>query len=154
MKQGLHFALFVLILIFSVYETSLTYQAVCCAHYINHLVWSSQKLYGSDFIVLPFSQMRKPWPREVMRHAQVYLVHNWPDWDLTCVSPTQAFAKPLYCIILPLLCQGSLPLREDTPLHHFSYPRETINSPWTQCLFTSGLYSFWKWSLVEEERNS
>lgn len=86
---------------------------------INRLVWPSQKLCGTDFIILHFSQMRKPWPTDIVRHAQVYLVHNWSIWDLTYVSLTQAFAKPLYCVILPLPCQGPLSFRKDIPLHHF-----------------------------------
>ena len=87
--------------------------------HINGLVWPSQKLCGSDFIILHFSQMRKPWPTDVVRPAQVYLVHNWSVWGLTYVSLTQTFVKPLYCVVLPLPCQGPLSFRKDIPRHHF-----------------------------------
>lgn len=88
----------------------------------NGLVWPSQKLCGSDFIILHFSQMRKPWPTDVVRPAQVYLAHNWSVWGLTYVSLTQTFVKPLYCVVLPLPCQGPLSFRKDIPLHHFHTP--------------------------------
>lgn len=112
--------------------------------HINHLVWPSQKLCGSDFIILHFSQMRKPWPTDVVRHAQVYLVHNWSVWGLTDVSLTQTFVKPLYCVVLPLPCQGPLSFRKDIPQrdHQFSMNSMPIH-------FRALLFGKWSHGLEE-----
>lgn len=56
----------IIILVVTVHGTP-TSQAVCYAHYITHLVWPSQKLYGTGFTVLHISQIKKPRPT---RYAQ------------------------------------------------------------------------------------
>ena len=86
--------------------------------------------------------MRKPWPTDIVRHAQVYLVHNWSVWGVTYVSLTQAFVKPLYCIFYHYPAKDLCPAERTFPSIIFIPQRDHQFSMNSMPIHFRALYCF------------